>query len=399
MNKIEPKNNKKAAIVCYGTRIALESKNVRSVDLVYIREYLLNVLGREQVDYVSLKTEKEEGLDYYKDIDKTNLNDYDEVYIYNCTLNPFGGIFKWYSLQTFVELYKFNGDIYYILLDPKMPAVDFAKYISRHKNKNKTYTFKADNESGEFKIDPEILDNWTEKVWNRINVAYGGIDYEKYVALWNKNRKGGIKELNSNVDWFNMWLFEYYAVNEELDLKLKNYKKIENPYDLVYFGNNRQNERNKVIKRLYDIPEFKKYCIGFDPELENTDIDSYVRHDELFKLIGEKCLATVVVGDNLHNGNERTPRFFEAMLLDVVAFINIDFDPNKSYIKDEFLKNFIYVSDKEELKDKINKIKADKSLYAKIIKLERKEILEGFGKFMLPNDKKGDSNDIKTLYM
>lgn len=382
MNRIEPKNCKKAAILCYGTRVSLDSKNVRSVDLVYIREYLLNVLGREQVDFVSKKTKKENDLDYYKDLKETNLNDYDEVYLYNCTLNPFGGVFNHYSLQTFVDLYNYNGDIWYVLLDPKMPAQDFGKYL-RGRDKEHTYTFKADNKEGIFKIDPEILDNWTEKVWNRMGTCYGGIDYNKYVELWNKKHAGKITELNTNIDWFNMWLFEYYAVNEELELKLKNYEKIDNPYDLVYFGNNRQNERNKVIKRLYDIPEFKKYCIGFDPQLENTDVTDYVKHDELFKLIGEKCLATVVVGDNLHNGNERTPRFFEAMLLDIVAFINIEFDPEKKYVTNDFLKDFIYISTKEELKDKINQIKNDKNLYKKIIDLERKEIIDTFGKYKI----------------
>lgn len=380
MNKIEPKVNKTSAIVCYGTRIALESKNVRSVDLVYIREYLMNVLGREQVDYVSMKTKKEEGLDYYKDIRDVDLNDYDEVYIYNCSLNPFGGVFKWHSLQVFVDLYKYNGDIYYILLDPKMPAVDFSKYL-KSRDKNNTYTFKADNESGEFKIDPEILDNWTEKVWNRMGTAYGGIDYNKYVEQWNKKTKGKITELNTNVDWFNMWLFEYYAVNEELDLKLTNYTKIEKPFDLVYFGNNRQNERNKIIKKLFDIPEYKKCFIGFDPELENTTVYNYVRHDELFKTLGENCLATVVVGDNLHNGNERTPRFFEAMLLDIVGFIYIDFDPDKKYIKNEFLKDFIYVSSSDDIKDRINKLNENPDLYKQIVELERKEILDEFGKY------------------
>lgn len=384
MNKIEPKACKKAAIICYGTRITLDSKNVRSVDLVYIREYLMNILGREQVDYVSLKTQREDDIDYFKDLRYVNLNDYDEVYIYNSAVHPFGGIFKWCSLQIFVDLYSFKGDIYYILLDPKMPPVDFSKYL-KYRDKNKTYIFNADNESGKFKIDPEVLDNWTEKVWNRMNVAYAGFDYEKYLSLWNKRNIMKILKLNDNVGWFNMWLFEYYAVNEELELKLKNYNKIDNPYDLVYFGNNRQNERNRVIKRLYDIPEFKKYCIGFDPELDNTEVDSYVCHDELFRLIGEKCLATVVVGDNLHNGNERTPRFFEAMLLDVVAFINIDFDHEKRYVKNDFLKDFIYISTKEELKDRIKKIKSDKELYKKIVELERKEILDEFKKY-LPNE-------------
>lgn len=377
MNKIEPKKNKTAAIVCYGTRIALDSKNVRSVDLVYMRNYLMTVLGREQVDFVSMKTKKEEGIEYYKDVRDTNLNDYDEVYIYNCTLNPFGGVFKWHSLQIFVDLYYYTGDIYYLLLDPKMPAVDFAKYL-KGRDKNNTYTFNADNKEGNFKIDPEILDNWTEKVWNRMNTAYGGIDYAKYVAIWNKKNKGKITELNENVNWFNFWIFEYYAVNEELDLKLKNYTKIAEPYDLVYFGNNRQNERNKVIKQFYDIPEFKKYFIGFDPELENTDTEVYVKHKELFQLMGEKCLCTLVVGDILHLGNERTPRYFEAMLLDVVAFIWNEYDPEKNYVKNDFLRDFIYVSTKEELKDKINQVKNNPELYKKIVELERQEILNEF---------------------
>ena len=95
--------------------------------------------------------------------------------------------------------------------------------------------------------------------------------------------------------------------------------------------------------------------------------------------MGEQCLATLVIGDNLHNGNIKSARFFESMLVDLVAFIYIKYDPNKEYIKDEFLKEFIYISTKEELKKKIEQIKNDKNLYKKIIELERKEIIDQFG--------------------
>jgi hypothetical protein len=381
MNHIELKKEpKKSAIVCYGTRISLNSINVRSVDLTFMRSYLMDVLGRSEVDYVSQKTKKEEGLDYFKDITDVDLNYYDEVFIYNCTLNPFGGVFKWHSLQLFVDLYNYNGKIYYALFDPKMPAVDFAKYL-KNRDKNGTYTFKADNEAGEFKIDPEILDNWTEKVWSRMNTAYAGLDYDKFVELWNKKHKGKITELNTEIEWTNFWLFEYYSVNEEFDLKMKDYEKVAEPYDLVYFGNNRQNERNKVIKKLYDIPEFKKYCIGFDPELQNCEFEKYLKHEKLFEKLGKNCLATVVVGDDLHNGNFRTARFFETMLLDIAAFIYIDFDPTKQYMNDPFLKEFIYVSSKEELKEKILMLKNDHTLYRKVVELERKEIITQFGNY------------------
>ena len=44
--------------------------------------------------------------------------------------------------------------------------------------------------------------------------------------------------LNPNYDWAFIPLFEYYAVNEDLDAKLKDYP-VERNYDLIYFGNNR----------------------------------------------------------------------------------------------------------------------------------------------------------------
>ena len=380
MKEIIPKNNKKSAIISLGPRISLTSNNVRSVDLVYMRDYLLNIMNRNQVDYLSKKTKKEADLTYYKDIKSTDLNDYDEVYIYNSTQNLFGGQFSYEALVTFEKLYSFNGDIYYFQIDPKMPNIDYAKFI-QNKNKDKSYEFKCDSKvlNYKYKIDPTILDNWTNKVYNKIKIAFDGIDYNKYCKLWNnKLNKDNPKLLNEDTEWFGMFIAEYYAMNEELDLKLTNYNKIDNPYELVYFGNNRQNERNKIIKQFYNIPEFKKLFIGFDPELDNTNSEVYVKHQELFKLMGQKCLATLVIGDNLHNGNIKSARFFESMLIDTVAFILDTYDPNKQYIKNEFLRDFIYISTKEELKDKVNKIKNDHNLYNKIIELERKEILDTY---------------------
>lgn len=384
MKRIEPNPaNKKAAIVCLGTRISLSSNNVRSVDLKYMRDYLMHIMGREQVDYVSKKLKKEADLDYFKDAEFTDFNDYDEIYIYNASLNPFGGLFKHEALVTFEKLYTFNGDIYYFQIDPKMPNIDFAKFL-QGRNKNGSYVFGCDLKALDFKykIDPEILDNWTEKVYNRIKIAFDGVDYERYCSMWNgylKNKETNPKTLNEDVEWFSMFIAEYYAVNEELDLKLTNYNKVDNPYELVYFGNNRQNERNKIIKSMYNIPEYKKFCIGFDPKIENMDFMGYVKHDQLFQLIGEKCLATLVVGDNLHNGNIKSARFFESMLLDVVAFIYTAYDPDRSYVQNEWLKDFIYVSSVEELKDRINRIKANPELYKKIVELERQEIINQFG--------------------
>lgn len=382
--KIEPKvEKKKTAIVSLGGRITLTANNVRSVDLTYLRLYLINILGRETVDYLSKKTKKEEGIEYYKNIKDVDLNDYDEVYIYNASFNVFGGRFNTEALITCEKLYSFNGDIIYFQIDPKLSNMDFGTYC-KNRDKENTYTFNCDSKelNYAYKFPTEVLDNWREKVWKRIKIAFDGVDYPKFCKLWNDahvRSKSSHVLLNDDTEWFEMPIAEYYAVNEEFELKCTNYQKQENPYELVYFGNNRQNERNKIIKQLYDINEFKKLFVGFDPEMDNVDVREYVKHDELFKLMGEQCLATLVIGDNLHNGNIKSARFFESMLVDLVAFIYIKYDPEKKYVKDEFLKDFIYVSTKEELKDKINKIKNDNSLYKKIIELERKEIIDTYG--------------------
>ena len=386
MNKIElEKGDKKVGIVSLGARISLDAKNVRSVDLRYTRDYLMNVFGRKTVDYISHRTKKEAELPYFKEIEAVDFNNYDEIFIYNSSYNPFGGVFDYSSFVTFEKLYDFKGSIYYMLLDPKMPPRDFSKYLLS-RDKDNSHIFKCDvkNCREGYKINDEIIMNWSEKVFNRIDVAFAGADYEKYVSLYNPSHTDKWDAVNENVNWFNFWIFEYYAVNEELKLKLKDYNKdFKNGYDLMYFGNNRQNERNKIIKNYYNIPEFKKLCIGFDPELENTDVLEYLAHDDLFRTIGNKCLSTVVVGDILHDGNIRTPRFFEAMLLDCVAFISTTFDPNKDYVKNEKLRDFIYVSNRDELKERIEKIKADPNLYKEIVKLERDEILGTFSEYMI----------------
>ena len=88
--------------------------------------------------------------------------------------------------------------------------------------------------------------------------------------------------------------------------------------------------------------------------------------------------ATLILGDKLYNHNTRTPRFFEAMLLDVVAFIYEKYDEEHKFVNNPKLKEFIYVKTPEELKDKIEMIKKNKQLGKDIIALEREDVLSQF---------------------
>lgn len=382
------KENKKAAIVCMGTRISLNSKNVRSVDLIYLRNILQDVYGRT-VDYLTLKTKKEADLDYFKNVADENINDYDEIYIYNASLNPFGGIFKTESIITFQKLFDFTGDIWYFLCDPKMPCTDMAQYIKSRLVNNRV---KTDNEAGYIEITPEFCDEWSSKVYPKIKIASAGCNYNMYYETYtNKLTKNSTKKpantknvLNPNYEWAFLPLFEYYAIQEDLNAKLKDYPFEDRKYDLIYFGNNRQTERNKIIEKFYNREDYNyNYVLGFDPDWStvNYSCGPYVKHDEMFELIPKSAKATLVLGDTLHNNNTRTPRFFEAMLLDIVAFIYIDYDKDKRFLTNEFLKDFCYVSTPEELVEKYNKIKNDEELFRKIVKLQREDIISQFKKY------------------
>ena len=375
----------KTAIVCLGNRISLTAKNVRSVDLEYLREYILKILGRAEVDFVSKKTSKEKDITFFKDIFSTDLNDYDEIFIYNAPYNLFGGVISDEQIELMKKLYSYEkgGKMWYVLADPKMPYRCFANFLLPRVKADK---LKYEKNSAAEKLTEEWLSDWSKKVSSKIDIAFTGKDYDKYFNLYVNGKEDNnftvYKNLNPDYDWFFLKLFEYYSVKEEIDLKLQDYDYSEKEYDIVYFGNNRQNERNKIIKKLLNNAEIKKLFIGFDPELENCDSLDYVKHSELFPLIGKKCFSTVILVDNLHNGNIKTARFFESMLLDTVAFISTTYDPDKEFITNEFLKDFIYISDSNELNEKIKLIKSDKELYKKIVKLEREEILNQNAEFM-----------------
>lgn len=362
---------KRSAIVCTGVRISMDAANVRTVDMYQSRQYLMNVLGRTEVDFVCRKLDKEADVPFYKNITEVDLNDYDEVFIYNSTNNLFGGIFFQHSYDTFKALYDYKGELYYMLFDPKMPPVDYGQFV---KSRIKDGKIKTDKQ-GEVSIDPGYCDEWSERVFKRMKIAFSGKDYDKYYREYcgALKKKSPLKDLNPDYEWTNFWIFEYYAKNEEWELKNEDYPLDHKNYDLVYFGNVRNTERTKLVKKLYSDKNMKKLFLGIDPEMENSETYKYVAHAEMFFKVTQ-AWATVVVGDPLHNGNFKTARLFEALSLDIVGFIYDEYDPKHEYIKDEFLKGFIYVKDGKELSEKVEMLKSDPELYRKVVSLERAEV-------------------------
>jgi hypothetical protein len=143
---------------------------------------------------------------------------------------------------------------------------------------------------------------------------------------------------------------------------------------LVYYGNNRGTERDKIIKNIFSDPDFKVVTWGYEADWPNVTVNKYCSHAELFENMCTNAWATVIMGDVTHNNNERTPRFFESLLLDIVGFIWHEYDKDKKFIENQELKDFIYFSTNDELKEKLAKIKSDPEFYRHIIELQRAEV-------------------------
>lgn len=385
MKKIEfSKTNKKAAIVGYNTRLTLSSRHVRSVGIAYMREYILNVIGREECDILSIPHDEDLGRSYYKDIrdfesGKLDINYYDEIFIYNSQLNIYGGVFPVPSIPTVLSLINFKGELWYMLTDPGLPPVNVALLI----NQKFKYCTEPDHvkmiDGTEKVVTQQNLKDFTKNVYEKTKVAFCGIDYKKYYDDYDPSKRVDTRKIMDN-DWAYFGQHEYYATRELLDLKLQTPEKTSDAYDFIYCGNHR-GSRDDVLKEIVSHEDLKCAIVGYGDYItgKNVEVFQYMPHVDMFNFINRKAYATIVMGDVLHNNNIITPRFYESMLLNVVAFVWHKYDVDKKFIKNEELKNFVYVNSIDEFHDKVLQIKKDKNLYKHLVELERKEVLDSVG--------------------
>ena len=383
MKKVEfSKTNKKAAIVGYNTRLTLSSKHVRSTGIAYMREYILEVLGRDVCDIISIPHEEDADRKYYKDIrdfesGKLDINYYDEVFIYNSQFNVYGGVFPVPSISTVLTLIKFKGDIWYMLTDPSMPPTNLGLLIQQK--------FKYCDVPDHVKMIDKTLkrvtmkdiEDFTKNVYEKTRIAFCGLDYQKYYDLYNPEKRVDARKI-MDIDWAYFGQHEYYVVRDCIDIKMQTPDKEADAFDFVYCGNHRTS-RDKVLNEIITHKDLNCAIVGYGESIQDSDnvtTFKYMPHEEMFDFINKKAYATIVMGDNLHNNNIITPRFYESMLLNVVAFVWHTYDVDKKFVKNEELKNFIYVNSIDEFHDKVLQIKNDPELFKHLVELERKEVLD-----------------------
>ena len=124
------------------------------------------------------------------------------------------------------------------------------------------------------------------------------------------------------------------------------------------------------------------------PHHDKFDRVSSLFYDDLIPYIGQNAKATFVIADEITFNDFISPRFFDAMLSDVIAFVYEPYDKDHKYIDDEELNNFMYVSSPEDFATKVMKVSTDKDFYKHIKFLQRKAIYDKYSQFCNAKTKK-----------
>ena len=352
----------KVALIKLGSRIAISSRATSggTGEALSIIKMLTNsnvnvdvyteILSKDEIDNLDFNIYNIE--DTYKDINNKNYN---ALIVLNGNVNYFGGVDSPPQTLNYYIINNFKGKVFYILCDCNLILKQVWKSIE---NKNWVNNYKKDD----------------------INITRNDIIYisqpRDIIKLKNKLSKLDIiidDIIHYPFEKFPLVTSEYLQINPE-------YK-----YDISYGGTFRGGKREKdMIKFYFDYPEdIKVEMFGkitesnFNKKLiENLrlpDFNKAVPYNEFNNKMSDS-LATIIIGDPLYKQlDDLAQRIYESILVGNIVFIDSSYDYNKRVFKNEELIKFNYVSNKEEVIDRIRLLKEDKDLRNHIIELQRQD--------------------------
>lgn len=290
-------------------------------------------------------------LDEYKEIN--NLN-YDALVVINGSVNYFGGYDSPEQTINYHIINNFNGPIYYIMCDPNLslkqiwPSIEKKEWASNYKKedifitKQINYIIQARNTD---KVKTDLLKN---DIGIKSIVHY---PFEKFPLLYNN------------------------TFNKKLS---------EKKYDLLYGGTFRGGKRqDDMIKFYFGLDEFNVAMFGnikeTDFNIKKTNNLSHPKYEQavVYDKFNEKMsesIATVIIGDKYYKEiSDLAQRIYESILAGVITFIDSSYDKDKIIFKNPKLQ-FLYVSSKEDLKIKLDKIKKlNDEQYQVLLNMQRED--------------------------
>lgn len=311
-------------------------KNHRGLEIVYLK----SLFNKNNLDLsiVGKKGRTNNDIVFFKDIN-SDLESVKNIFIQLSPINFFGGVLDTYVVDFISKLSSLVDKNFYILVnDPRIKPENPAKVVFNR-----------------FGLCEEHINNW-DYIFDNANYVFQGKDLNKF---FNDDKERKIIKLD---------FFTYIFKN---DAKLSNFVEISNKeFDLLYYGDKRGSYRESKIKKYLSNSE-RDLLVGYKTNKVECSFINKVPHHDLQKII-DKSICSLVIGDKEHEDNIATFRLYETLASSTLCAIDIDYDPNKELIKNETLRNILYVKDKEDIKKLC-------SLYSKeLIHLQHKELLRIF---------------------
>lgn len=308
--------------------------NHRGLEIVYLKK-LFNE-NNLQLDIIGKKGRTNKDIEFFKDI-SSNLESIDNIFIQLAPINFFGGVLDDYVVKFINSIGDLKDRNFYILVnDPRIKPQNPAEVVFKR-----------------FGLCKEQINNWNN-IFEKANYCFQGKDLNKFFDE-DKNRK-----------IINLDFFTYIFKN---DVKYSNFINLEDKqFNLIYYGDKRGSHREKKIKKYVENSK-SNLLVGY--KTKNVDITfmNKVSHNDLQKVIN-KSICSLIIGDKEHEDNIATFRLYETLASSTLCAIDIDYDPNKELIKNETLRNILYVKNQNDI-DKLILLYSKELIYLQQQELKR----------------------------
>ena len=365
-------NNGKTLITTFNDNISPVSKRAWFQDVKIIRKIFKDKFNREEV-YLLYNSKNKNDENWYISFNEINdINEYHDIIIFCTSNNLFGGSFNSYQLDFLKMFTNYNGNLYYYFNDVNCPPFDIGEFVRGRMNSPKGLIQKGKKYEGFTDDDCNKLSELHKKFlvmssWNNYDVII-----ERNKKKKRKNNKF------VDLDWF------FFDLNQT-NVASENYKDVnvdyvplnEREYDFIFYSvNTKFLERLERIKKYIDNTD-KCLFIGLKNQIYTPTIHfkPAMHINDIMSNEMRKCRYTLVFSSELADGNIITWRYYECMYANILCFILDEFDPEHKYIKNEELRNYIYISSPEEYREKIKYCNEHEDFYKHLIELQYQEIL------------------------
>lgn len=318
------------AVISIFNNIQCKVNNHNGLEPFYLnKKYNAKFLGKKNRN-------NKDNEDFIDVDDVLDINNFKNIYIVLSPPNFFGGVLKDDVVKKIKILSKFKGKVYILCNDPRIKPVNAAKVVKDRFNKL------GDLEVNDF-----------QKMLNNAFYVFSG-----------KNIKRFYKDFNYN----NVVYFDYFK--EIFKLFFNENKEIINnnkEYDVLYYGDNRGSFRKKELEKY--MPNKERNLIikhKTTSTLNKVQTSKKLKHEDLMRTIN-KSKVSLIISDKEHYNNVITFRFYETLNSNSLAAIPLSFDPHRKIIKNDILKNILYVDNKDDVQRIVDNFSLD------LLKLQKEE--------------------------